>query len=131
MSIASSFCRGFKLLSLSGVLALAQHGGGHGGGGGHAGGAGAFYGGGGFVGRSTAPVRPTAQGLSGFPASAYSIGIPASAYSLNVTAVPASTLQYLTLWPTGQAQPFVSTLNSLTGQTVANAELVPAGAYAG
>jgi hypothetical protein len=76
MSITGTFFRGFALLSLSGVLVLAQHGGGHGGGGMHGGGAG-------INGRSSAPLRPTAQGLSGFPASAYSIGIPASAYSLS------------------------------------------------
>jgi hypothetical protein len=56
-------------------------------------------------------------------------GIPATAqaYSLNVTAVPEGPLSYLTLWPTGQAQPFVSTLNSLAGDVVANAAIVPAG----
>ena len=59
-----------------------------------------------------------------------SCGIPATAqaYSLNVTAVPAaSSLGYLTLWPTGQPQPYVSTLNSYGGIVVANAAIVPAG----
>lgn len=57
-------------------------------------------------------------------------GIPASAkaYSLNVTAVPREPLSYLTVWPTGQTQPTVSTLNSFGGQVVANAAIVPAGA---
>jgi len=60
-------------------------------------------------------------GLCGVPASA-------SAYSLNVTVVPlAAALGYLTTWPTGQAQPLASTLNSWEGQVVANAALVPAG----
>jgi hypothetical protein len=56
-------------------------------------------------------------------------GIPntALAYSLNVTVVPQGPLAYLTLWPTGQGQPFVSTLNSLGGDVVANAAIVPAG----
>jgi hypothetical protein len=56
-------------------------------------------------------------------------GIPsaASAYSLNVTVVPESWLSYLTLWPTGQARPLVSTLNSLSGKVVANAAIVPVG----
>ena len=56
-------------------------------------------------------------------------GIPstAKAYSLNVTAVPHNTLGYLTSWPTGQAQPLVSTLNSYTGGVTANAAIVPAG----
>jgi len=56
-------------------------------------------------------------------------GIPASAraYSLNVTAVPQGSLPYLTLWPTGQPQPGVSTLNSFGGTVAANAAIVPAG----
>jgi hypothetical protein len=56
-------------------------------------------------------------------------GIPstAQAYSLNVTVVPRGPLVYLTLWPTGQTQPFVSTLNSLDGRVKANAAIVPAG----
>jgi hypothetical protein len=51
----------------------------------------------------------------------------AAAYSLNVTVVPDATLSYLSAWPTGSAQPFVSTLNSLDGAVVANAAIVPAG----
>ena len=56
-------------------------------------------------------------------------GIPASAaaYSLNFTVVPYGPLGYLTTWPAGQAQPFVSTLNAPTGTVVANAAIVPAG----
>lgn len=56
-------------------------------------------------------------------------GVPSSAqaFSLNVTAVPSGPLGYLTMWPGGQAQPFVSTLNSFDGQVVANAAIVPAG----
>jgi hypothetical protein len=56
-------------------------------------------------------------------------GIPAGAqaYSLNVTVVPKAALPYLTLWPTGQGQPGVSTLNSFQGSVVANAAIVPAG----
>jgi hypothetical protein len=37
------------------------------------------------------------------------------------------TLGYLTVWPTGQSQPLVSTLNSLDGSVLANAAIVPAG----
>ena len=51
----------------------------------------------------------------------------AQAFSLNVTVVPITTLGYLTLWPTGQSQPIVSTLNSYMGRVLANAALVPAG----
>ena len=56
-------------------------------------------------------------------------GIPtsAAAYSLNVTVVPRGTLGYLTIWPTGEAQPYVSTMNSPDGRVKANAAIVPAG----
>jgi len=50
------------------------------------------------------------------------------AYSLNATVLPRTTLGYLTLWPTGPPQPYVSTLNSYDGSVVANAAIVPAGA---
>lgn len=53
---------------------------------------------------------------------------PAQAYSLNFTSVPKGPLGFLTTWPTGQPQPFVSTLNALTGAITANAAIVPAGA---
>ena len=35
-------------------------------------------------------------------------------YSLNFTVVPQATLGYLSVWPTGQTQPLVSTLNDST-----------------
>ena len=56
-------------------------------------------------------------------------GIPntAGAYSLNVTVVPHESLGYLTIWPAGQQQPLVSTLNSLDGRVKANAAIVLAG----
>jgi hypothetical protein len=55
----------------------------------------------------------------------------ALAFSLNVTVVPppGGRLGFLTIWPTGQAQPAISTLNSLDGRIKANAALVPAGAH--
>ncbi len=64
-----------------------------------------------------------------FPVQSSSCGIPplAKAYSLNVTAVPHKTLNYLTSWPTGETQPYVSTLNSSTGAVTANAAVVPVG----
>jgi len=46
---------------------------------------------------------------------------------LNVTVVPDGLLSFLTAWPTGAAQPLVSTLNSFDGSVVANAAIVPAG----
>ena len=62
------------------------------------------------------------------PQSSCNIPAAAQAYSLNMTAVPQGALEYLTTWPTGQAQPIVSTLNALQGQIAANAAIVPAGA---
>jgi DNA-binding beta-propeller fold protein YncE len=61
------------------------------------------------------------------PVQSSNCGIPANAqaYSLNVTAIPHSTLNYLTAWGTGQTQPYVSTLNSSTGAVAANAAIVP------
>jgi uncharacterized repeat protein (TIGR03803 family) len=50
-----------------------------------------------------------------------------AAYSFNFTAVPHGPLGYLTVWPAGQSQPVVSTLNALTGTVTANAAIVPAG----
>ena len=56
-------------------------------------------------------------------------GIPvtAAAYSLNVTVVPRGSLSYLRVWPAGEIEPFVSTMNSLDGRIKANAAIVPAG----
>lgn len=64
-----------------------------------------------------------------FPVLNANCGIPATAqaYSLNATVVPGGPLGYISMWPTGQAQPFVSTLNAPTGAIVANAAIVPAG----
>lgn len=70
---------------------------------------------------------PSASACTGLPASA-------TAYSLNLTvtgspsAVPGS---FLTCWPTGGPQPLVSTLNFATGETVANAAIVPVGPSGG
>ncbi|MGA2903049.1 MAG: choice-of-anchor tandem repeat GloVer-containing protein [Candidatus Korobacteraceae bacterium] len=60
-------------------------------------------------------------------------GIPSTAiaYSLNVTVVPEHTLGYLTIWPTGENQPVVSTMNSPDGRVKANAAIVPAGMPSG
>ncbi len=52
----------------------------------------------------------------------------AQAYALNFTAIPKTNrLAFLTVWPTGQGQPIVSTLNATTGAVTANAAVVPAG----
>ena len=71
----------------------------------------------------------TADSTRSFAIPQSTCGIPATAlaYSLNVTVVPEGFLAYLSLWPTGQPQPVVSTLNSYGGSVVANAAIVPAG----
>ena len=77
------------------------------------------------------PPSMTAGMVRTFPIPSNSAcGIPAtaSAYSLNVTAVPQETLGFLSIWPTGQPLPNVSTLNVYNaGTVVANAAIVPAG----
>ena len=60
------------------------------------------------------------------PASACGIPTNAAAYSLNLSVVPTGPLGYLTVWPTGQTQPFVATLNS-DGRIKGNAAIAPAG----
>ena len=64
-----------------------------------------------------------------FPVQSSACGVPSTAlaYSLNFTVVPHNTLGYLTVWPSGQSQPVVSTLNALTGAITANAAIVPVG----
>jgi hypothetical protein len=62
------------------------------------------------------------------PASSCYVPPMVAAYSLNFTVVPQGPLSYLTAWPTGATQPFVSTLNALDGNVTANAAIVPAGA---
>jgi hypothetical protein len=54
-------------------------------------------------------------------------GVPAvaQAYILTVTAVPVGALGYLTLWPQGQAQPLVATLNAVDGVVTSNLAVVP------
>src|SRR5664280_881041 len=62
---------------------------------------------------------------------ATSCNIPSSgaaAYSLNFSVVPHGPLGYMTVWPTGQSRPLVSTLNDIPGQNIANAAIAVAGA---
>lgn len=55
-------------------------------------------------------------------------GVPNSqSYVLNATVVPQGSLGYLTLWPYGQNQPSVSTLNAYDGAITSNMAIVPAG----
>jgi hypothetical protein len=83
----------------------------------------------GFAGQFGAPSMGAGTSRSfPVPLSVCSVPSTAEAYSLNVTVVPSTdSLDYLTTWPTGLAQPNASTLNSWTGTAVANAALVPAG----
>jgi hypothetical protein len=78
--------------------------------------------GGPFIAAATTRTIPIPSSACGVPANAV-------AYSLNITVVPRTgTLGYLSVWPAGQSQPLVSTLNSIDGSVLANAAIVPAGA---
>jgi hypothetical protein len=54
-----------------------------------------------------------------------SVAATAQAYSLNATVVPRGFLNFLTMWPAGQPQPLVSTLNAWDGSITSNAAIVP------
>lgn len=60
-------------------------------------------------------------------------GLPAGidAYSLNVTVVNTAGPGHLVIYPQGGAQPAVSSINYVAGQTIANAVIVPAGTGGG
>jgi hypothetical protein len=79
------------------------------------------YGGSGPIPGGTSQNFPIQQGGN------CNIPATAAAFSLNVTVVPEGPLGYLTVWPAGQPQPLVSTLNSQDGRVKANAAIVPAG----
>ena len=49
------------------------------------------------------------------------------AYSMSFGAIQADGDGFITIWPTGQAQPLVSTMNPLQGAVTANAAIVPKG----
>ena len=46
-------------------------------------------------------------------------------YTLNATVVPIAQLFFLTLWPDGEPQPLVSTLNASDGAITSNMAIVP------
>jgi hypothetical protein len=50
----------------------------------------------------------------------------APAYIFNATAIPSTALGWLTLWPSGEPQPSVSTLNAYDGWVTSNMAIVPA-----
>jgi hypothetical protein len=82
---------------------------------------------------SFGPPVMTAGSTRTFPLPSGRCSLPAAAraYSLNITVVPRGPLSYLSIWPTGQSRPLVSTLNSFQGLIVANAAVVPAGVNGG
>jgi hypothetical protein len=51
----------------------------------------------------------------------------AKALAVNVTAIPRTSLGYVTVYPAGQTRPVASTLNAVTGAITANSAIVPAG----
>jgi hypothetical protein len=53
-------------------------------------------------------------------------GLPSSAksYVINATALPQSSLSYLTLWPDGMGRPLASTLNAIDGAYTSNMAIV-------
>ncbi len=75
------------------------------------------------------PPSMSASSVRDFPIPSGACRIPASAmaYSLNVTAVPSGPLGFLTVYPSGQPGPGVSTLNSSSGAIAANAAIVTGG----
>jgi hypothetical protein len=80
-----------------------------------------------------APFLSGGAAARSFPMQASSCNIPAAAqaWSLNFTAVPHGPLGYITVWPTGQNKPLISTLNASTGKVTANAAVVSTGTAGG
>jgi hypothetical protein len=76
---------------------------------------------------SNGPLAPATGRTLPIRSSTCNVPATAQAYSLNFTVVPPGAIGYLSVWPTGQSQPLVSTLNDPTGTVVANAAIVPAG----
>jgi hypothetical protein len=80
--------------------------------------------------RESAPVFPGTLQVAFQPSSA--CDIPAAAQSakalvLNATVVPSGPLGFLTLWPNGETQPVVSTLNANDGYATSNMAVVQTG----
>ena len=70
----------------------------------------------------------TARNFPVLSSSCIPSGVNPTAYSFNLTVAPGNLpVGYLSVWPAGQSQPVVSTLNDRTGTIVANAAIVPAG----
>ncbi|MBS1830641.1 MAG: hypothetical protein JST93_35405, partial [Acidobacteria bacterium] len=70
---------------------------------------------------STRTISPLTSACAG-------IGQTARGYAINVTAVPnGNPMPFITVYPTGSAQPNASVLNAFQGQTVTNFAIVPSG----
>jgi hypothetical protein len=71
------------------------------------------------------------QGFSGGPYVVNVVSSPcevpsaAQGYVFNATVVPSGKLGYLSLWPDGESQPVVSTLNAYDGAVTSNMAIVP------
>ena len=80
------------------------------------------------------PVQSTTEAsMDTTPAPCGTIPSTAQAYSLNITLVPRAggAVDYISLWPAGGTQPFVSTLDDPQGAIVSNSAIVPAGTPSG
>jgi hypothetical protein len=85
-------------------------------------------------GTMTIPVQSAAEAVANTaPAPCGVIPSTAQAYSINLTVVPhaGGAVNYVSVWPAGSHQPFVSTLDDPQGLIVSNAAIVPAGASSG
>jgi hypothetical protein len=82
--------------------------------------------------RVNPPILPQAVPRDvAVPACGSSVASSARAYTLSATVLPQGVFGYLSLWPQGQAQPLVSTLNAVDGALTSNLAIVPAAAPGG
>jgi len=82
----------------------------------------------------TIPVQSATEASTNTePAPCGVIPSTAQAYSLNLTVVPAGggRVDYISMWPAGESQPFVATLDDPQGAIVSNAVIVAAGSPTG
>jgi len=85
----------------------------------------------GFTGQYGPPSLPQGAPRNFVLAGQCGISGAAQAVSLNVTVTNTQGPGFILIYPQGSAQPTVSTLNYVAGQTVANAAVVPLGAGGG
>jgi hypothetical protein len=82
----------------------------------------------------TFPVQSAAEAIADTtPTPCGTVPSIAQAYSFNVTVIPntAGGIAFVTIWPSGGAEPAVSLLNDGQGVILANAAIVPAGTPSG